>query len=588
MKRLAWLIVLLLPAIALAQVSFETITVGTGFDGSLNVRSADLDGDGDIDIVGAAESGDEAAWWENTGTGWDYHYLGTLYWATGLATADMDGDGDIDICVSPATVDNVSWFENDGIGNFTWNELVTFGGARDVAASDMDGDGDMDMIVCSTSSGAVSWLENIGDATNWPEHVIGTFSSAYHVDVADIDDDGDQDVAICGSSSGDVGWFANDGGDSWTLNYLNQSFSDARTVAIADMDDDGLLDIVATSRGDDIAWWQNGADVWPMHYITQDFDGADSVCPADIDMDGDMDVAAAAVTADEVAWFENDGGNWIQHTIDASMDYASAVWIDDVDQDGDPDVLAAAYYSDSIVLYSQMGTPEPDPVTLTLTRLTETIPPQGGTLVYGAHLVSTLPNTIQGLRFWTTVILPTSQEFGPLVQQPFTMTPFMDVEIFNLTQEIPNYAPAGQYTFIGHVGFPNNPALQITDDFTFTKEGATGDSYVLNPADWPGSGFDLASDSESSVLLENSVLTSVSPNPFNAATTVRVHLPQTEEVTLRVVNLLGQEISTLSRGQLSAGQHEFLIDGSEMASGVYFLTGAIGTESVSQKLVVLK
>ena len=207
MRVSAWclLLLMMLPMTLLAQVEFETITVGSGFEGALNVRTADLDGDGDIDIVGAAETSDQFAWWENTGAGWTYHFLGEMYWATGLDTGDMDGDGDIDICGSPATVDNVCWFENDGVGNFTLHELTTYGGARHVVAGDFDGDGDLDMAVCWESGNEVAWLENIGEATNWPSHIIGSFSGACTLDSGYIACHRDLAIPCSGTAGGHLG-----------------------------------------------------------------------------------------------------------------------------------------------------------------------------------------------------------------------------------------------------------------------------------------------------------------------------------------------------------------------------------------------
>jgi hypothetical protein len=65
------------------------------------------------------------------------------------------------------------------------------------------------------------------------------------------------------------------------------------------------------------------------------------------------------------------------------------------------------------------------------------------------------------------------------------------------------------------------------------------------------------------------------PNPFNPATTVTFSLPVASNVTLRVFNVLGQEIATIADGAFGAGTHAVLWDGRDgagrvMASGVYF------------------
>jgi hypothetical protein len=61
------------------------------------------------------------------------------------------------------------------------------------------------------------------------------------------------------------------------------------------------------------------------------------------------------------------------------------------------------------------------------------------------------------------------------------------------------------------------------------------------------------------------------PNPFNPTTTISFTLPQDGFVTLKVYNLLGQEIATLvNREEMSEGLNEVDFDASTLSSGVYF------------------
>jgi hypothetical protein len=60
------------------------------------------------------------------------------------------------------------------------------------------------------------------------------------------------------------------------------------------------------------------------------------------------------------------------------------------------------------------------------------------------------------------------------------------------------------------------------------------------------------------------------PNPFNPSTTIRFALPGPSTVRIVVYSLLGQEVATIVDGDLAAGVHSVLFDGSRLASGVYF------------------
>jgi hypothetical protein len=84
------------------------------------------------------------------------------------------------------------------------------------------------------------------------------------------------------------------------------------------------------------------------------------------------------------------------------------------------------------------------------------------------------------------------------------------------------------------------------------------------------------------------------PNPFNPETRIRYGLPVAERVTLRVYNLLGQEIAVLAEGFMEAGFHTVIWDGrsrrgNNAGSGVYFmrLETASGF-TATQKMVLLK
>jgi photosystem II stability/assembly factor-like uncharacterized protein len=67
------------------------------------------------------------------------------------------------------------------------------------------------------------------------------------------------------------------------------------------------------------------------------------------------------------------------------------------------------------------------------------------------------------------------------------------------------------------------------------------------------------------------------PNPFNASTNIEFRIPKKEFVTLKIFNILGEEVTTLVSGQLPAGNYIYDWNGSNMASGVYLYRLSVGS-----------
>ena len=78
------------------------------------------------------------------------------------------------------------------------------------------------------------------------------------------------------------------------------------------------------------------------------------------------------------------------------------------------------------------------------------------------------------------------------------------------------------------------------------------------------------------------------PNPFNPVTYINYSIPISSKVSLKVFNLLGQEVATLFEGYRLTGNYEVVFDGSELASGVYFYRIKASNFIETKKLILLK
>jgi hypothetical protein len=78
------------------------------------------------------------------------------------------------------------------------------------------------------------------------------------------------------------------------------------------------------------------------------------------------------------------------------------------------------------------------------------------------------------------------------------------------------------------------------------------------------------------------------PNPFNPTTMISYQLPNANYISLKVFNLLGQEISTLINEEQSAGNYEVKFDASQLSSGTYIYKLDAGNFTSTKKMIVLK
>ncbi|MCB2210913.1 T9SS type A sorting domain-containing protein [bacterium] len=80
----------------------------------------------------------------------------------------------------------------------------------------------------------------------------------------------------------------------------------------------------------------------------------------------------------------------------------------------------------------------------------------------------------------------------------------------------------------------------------------------------------------------------VYPNPFNPTATVQFSTLEATDVKAVLYNVLGQKVATLHNGMMNAGHHQLMINGDNMASGIYFLRFSAGPMQESRKVVLLR
>ena len=74
----------------------------------------------------------------------------------------------------------------------------------------------------------------------------------------------------------------------------------------------------------------------------------------------------------------------------------------------------------------------------------------------------------------------------------------------------------------------------------------------------------------------------------NPSSTIEFDLPKTSEVTVKIFNILGEEVATLVLENLKAGSHKYTWNASSLASGVYIYKIQAGNFQQTRKMVYLK
>ena len=372
-----------------------------GFDVGSNSTPvlADLDGDGDLDLISGEYYG-TFRYYENTGSvtsasfvertgvpnpldGFDvgYYSVPTL--------ADLDNDGDLDL-VAGEESGAFMYFENTGSSmNPTFvaragldNPLDGFSTADYSAPifADLDNDGDFDLIA-GEGSGALLYFENTGSAasasfvaiTDPASPLDGLSGDSYSTPaLADLDADGDLDLVV-GEYPGTFTYFENTGsalspafvqrtGVANPLDGFDMGFN-ARP-AFSDLDFDGDFDIVSGEYDGTFRYLENTAPIINPHFTeltggANPFDsfylpgGYSAPVYTDLDNDGDLDVVSGGYSG-AFRYFENTGSAsspaFVERTgasnpLDGfGVGYSSTPTLADLDGDGDLDVISGSYY----------------------------------------------------------------------------------------------------------------------------------------------------------------------------------------------------------------------------------------------------
>lgn len=260
-----------------------------------DVQAADLDGDGDLDLV-VAEFGwrttGRVLWMQNNGPAespnFEVKVLDPRHGAIHVPIVDLNRDGRPDVVALLAQEhESVEVFLNRGAGEFEKQNLYTAGdpsfGSSGIQIVDLDRDGDDDVLYTNGDMFdsqivkpyyGVQWLENRGSYP-FEAHHLATLPGIHRALAGDIDNDGDLDVVACavwprglrknGFMRGfdSVIWLEQTEPSHFRRHAIETGRCTHASMELSDLDQDGDLDITTGEfyeRGDNTApqaiiWW---------------------------------------------------------------------------------------------------------------------------------------------------------------------------------------------------------------------------------------------------------------------------------------------------------------------------------------------
>ena len=516
------------------------------------IRSGDIDGDGDIDLV------INNSVYKNNGNAL-FNISQTLNNQGRPDIFDADNDNDLDILMS--NNGTINFYKNDGLGNFSL--FSTFPGGV-WAYGDLNGNGFIDISYFNNTNEVKSSYNNNGIFNPGQSYLLigqcvngGNYYDNLLID--EFNNDGSLDIlAISGYTFGDnfIGYIwcrnynklSNYGNGLFNNKLIYTDFMDPSSVLMnwsnnsvaSDFNYDGYIDLISPR----LAFRTNQRDSLELYL---DFNWFNDNLIFDFNGDEILDVAFSSWGSTLAIGFNDGLANFnILNGNSTRLAFGSAGG--DFDNDGDIDIAFKEYNNDKVAILLNGDSPLP----VELSSFTSSI-----------NLNSVKLN-------WTT-----SQEQNN-----------SGFEVERSDNSSNGQEVWKNIVFINGSGNSNAEKNYLYED----KNLASGKyNYRLKQIDFNGNFeyHDLSNEVVIGIPASTELMQNY-PNPFNPVTNISYRLSENGFVTLRVFDNSGREVKTLVNEFREAGYYTNEFNGNDLASGVYFYKLTAGDFTQTKKLSLVK
>ena len=343
----SWLLLVMAGGARAQTFQAEYTASFTTGNGPWGTALADVDGDGDLDLLCANSVGGTVSVRLGDGNGafGSAADVGVGSMPEALVVADVNADGRLDLLTGNLFGASVSVCLGSGAGTFgPKTDFACATGPTALVVADLTGDGRMDIGVASATANVVSVLAGTGTGSFGSRVDVATGTSVRGLACGDVNGDGRMDLAWCNLASATVAVVTgmSTGGFGGRVDYATGGNPCA--VVLADVSEDGALDLVVANQSGNSVSVLKGTGAGAFNAQVAYATGASPLGLAcgDVNGDGRADIVTANSGAGTVSVLPGTGAGAFGTKVDVTTGSSpTAVALGDVNGDGRRDILAA-------------------------------------------------------------------------------------------------------------------------------------------------------------------------------------------------------------------------------------------------------
>ena len=400
-----------------------------------------------------------------------------------------------------------------------------------IALGDLDGDNDSDAVIVDYLYYTKIWFnDGHGNFTDSGQSIGVPNERGHGAAIGDLDGDGDNDIFFVNNEGPNRIYFNNGGGVFTDSGQRLGSFA-YLSVILSDVDGDNDLDaILANALGPGEIWLSDGNGVFTNSGQNIGTNAAFYMGVADLDGDNDPDIFLNNKDAYDEVWLNDGDGNFTNSGQNIGIQQSwGRIALSDVDNDGNVDAFITNYELGISKVWVNNG--------------------QG---TFSEH--SSYPGNGE------YVVMGDLDNDGDI-----------DAVTCGIEKNIKIWLNdgTGNFIYLGSLGY-NGLSVCLADvDNDNDNDVAVGF--------WEGSGGNKIFINQTITGIENISFIPTKfklfqnyPNPFNPITTIRYQIPEASFISLKVFDVIGNEIATLVNEEKAVGNFEVNFDGTQLTSGIYF------------------